>query len=282
MFNNLIDFIDRLRKSIILKVFNILLLIISLSYLYNYYLSIDQIKFYKYDFSIVFPILLILFGNFINAFGWSQLLDLGKIKTLHISDWAISSIGKYIPFKVGIPLLRGSLILQNEKITTGNFVKKLLIEQLIIIFYSVIFGCYFFLNRDYSLLALYIFPVIILLLFIILFFKDKITQKTLPYFTYSIGQWFILYGLIQVGNLKYVDIEPKLIFGYFLSATISLLIINIPAGIGIREAFTLFLLNDIYSTNIIYDFVINARILFIFIDLILLAIGLLVRYIYKK
>ena len=59
-----------------------------------------------------------------------------------------------------------------------------------------------------------------------------------------------------------------------------MLALNIPAGLGFREV-TLVFFEGIFSSELIYIFVINVRILLVLVDLLIFILGILIKYIFE-
>jgi len=272
-----IESINKIKKSLIFRLINLSLLVVSLKYLYDYYQNLDLFRLYSYDFFILIPIALLVFGNIINAFAWSSFIGDKDINFQQINIWMISSIGKYLPFKIGIPSLRTSLNLNVSKHKSKNILKKIFFEQIIIIIFTLFFGLLYFLKNQISLSVFYI---LFLILFLLIIFKNKYFPK-IYIVIYGFGQWFIVFGLIQFSQLNYVNLNHEIIFGYLLTSTASMVALNIPAGIGFREALTLLFFEGIFSSELIYIFVINIRALLVVVDLIIFIIGILTKYIYQ-
>ena len=56
----------------------------------------------------------------------------------------ISSIGKYLPFKIGIPSLRTSLNLNVSKHKSKNILKKIFLNKLLLLFLHYFLDCFIF------------------------------------------------------------------------------------------------------------------------------------------
>ncbi len=272
-----IEFINRLKKSGIFRFINLLLLIFSLMYLYDYYQKLDLVELYLYDLNTLTPIALLVLGNIINAFAWSFLMGYEKTNIQQVTIWMTSSIGKYLPFKIGIPILRTSLNMNTDKHKSKDVIKKIFFEQIIIILFTLLFGSLYFLDKEISLT---VFFLLFLILFLSVIFKNKLLSK-IYIFIYGLGGWFIVFGLLQFSQLSFVNLENDIIFGYLLTSTASMLALNIPAGLGFREALTLVFFEGIFSSELIYIFVINVRILLVLVDLLIFILGILIKYIFE-
>ena len=272
-----IEFINRLKKSGIFRFINLLLLIFSLMYLYDYYQKLDLVELYLYDLNTLTPISLLVLGNIINAFAWSFLMGYEKTNIQQVTIWMTSSIGKYLPFKIGIPILRTSLNMNTDKHKSKDVIKKIFFEQIIIILFTLLFGSLYFLDKEISLT---VFFLLFLILFLSVIFKNKLLSK-IYIFIYGLGGWFIVFGLLQFSQLSFVNLENDIIFGYLLTSTASMLALNIPAGLGFREALTLVFFEGIFSSELIYIFVINVRILLVLVDLLIFILGILIKYIFE-
>ena len=272
-----IEFINRLKKSGIFRFINLLLLIFSLMYLYDYYQKLDLVELYLYDLNTLTPIALLVLGNIINAFAWSFLMGYEKTNIQQVTIWMTSSIGKYLPFKIGIPILRTSLNMNTDKHKSKDVIKKIFFEQIIIILFTLLFGSLYFLDKEISLT---VFFLLFLILFLSVIFKNKLLSK-IYILIYGLGGWFIVFGLLQFSQLSFVNLENDIIFGYLLTSTASMLALNIPAGLGFREALTLVFFEGIFSSELIYIFVINVRILLVLVDLLIFILGILIKYIFE-
>ena len=270
-----IEFINRLKKSGIFRFINLLLLIFSLMYLYDYYQKLDLVELYLYELNTFTPIALLVLGNIINAFAWSFLMGYEKINIQQVTIWMTSSIGKYLPFKIGIPILRTSLNMNTDKHKSKDVIKKIFFEQIIIILFTLLFGSLYFLDKQISLT---VFFLLFLILFLSVIFKNKLLSK-IYIFIYGLGGWFIVFGLLQFSQLSFVNLENDIIFGYLLTSTASMLALNIPAGLGFREALTLVFFEGIFSSELIYIFVINVRILLVVVDLLIFILGIFIKYV---
>ena len=244
-------------------------------YLYDYYQKLDLVELYLYDLNTFTPIALLVLGNIINAFAWSFLMGYEKINIQQVTIWMTSSIGKYLPFKIGIPILRTSLNMNTDKHKSKDVIKKIFFEQIIIILFTLLFGSLYFLDKQISLT---VFFLLFLILFLSVIFKNKLLSK-IYIFIYGLGGWFIVFGLLQFSQLSFVNLENDIIFGYLLTSTASMLALNIPAGLGFREALTLVFFEGIFSSELIYIFVINVRILLVVVDLLIFILGIFIKYV---
>ncbi len=272
-----IEFINRLKKSRIFRLINLLLLIFSLMYLYDYYQKLNLVELYLYDLNILIPIALLVIGNIINAFAWSFLMGYEKTNIQQVTIWMTSSVGKYLPFKIGIPILRTSLNMNADKHKSKDVIKKIFFEQIIIVMFTLLFGSLYFLDNEISLT---VFFLLFLIIFLSVIFKNRLLSK-IYIFIYGLGGSFIVFGLLQFSQLSFVNLENDIIFGYLLTSTASMVALNIPAGLGFREALTLVFFEGIFSSELIYVFVINVRILLVVVDLLIFIIGIFTKYIYE-
>ena len=167
--------------------------------------------------------------------------------------------------------------MNTDKHKSKDVIKKIFFEQIIIILFTLLFGSLYFLDKEISLT---VFFLLFLILFLSVIFKNKLLSK-IYIFIYGLGGWFIVFGLLQFSQLSFVNLENDIIFGYLLTSTASMLALNIPAGLGFREALTLVFFEGIFSSELIYIFVINVRILLVLVDLLIFILGILIKYIFE-
>ena len=83
-------------------------------------------------------------------------------------------LGKYIPFKIGIPIMRlGKIKEQLKSYETKKLIKNVFIEQIFIIFLSLFIGSFFFI-QNYIVKNIMIITLVFFLLINLLFNKKNI------------------------------------------------------------------------------------------------------------
>jgi uncharacterized membrane protein YbhN (UPF0104 family) len=85
----------------------------------------------------------------------------------------------------------------------------------------------------------------------------------------------VLYFIAE--NIGYED-SITIACYYFLSSSLGLFFIGVPAGIGIREAIFLMVTNNFSTDVLLLDYAIKVRLVFIIVDLLFGLIGFLKIY----
>ena len=225
------------------------------------------------SFFIIFKPLLInkflsfLIMNIFLAIGWS-LLYYDQIKLEILSAWLISSIGKYVPFKIGLISKRfiDSKTYKSEK----KFSKYFLIEI------SYNFGLFFIL----SLIGLSNYKIFLLIFLILLTISIRKILNIRAIISYCFAFVSNLFALVYFYYYSYDFIDYSFSYNYILFSTIGNVFIGAPAGIGIRETL---LVNNAYYIDLeveLLTLLILIRFLYVFSDIISYFLGhFLKRYI---
>tara|TARA_B100001564_G_scaffold359029_1_gene379384 strand:- start:149 stop:730 length:582 start_codon:yes stop_codon:yes gene_type:complete len=171
-------------------------------------------------------------------------------------------MGKYLPFKVGIPLFR---ISESKKyfddFDTKKNIKTLLLEQLFLIFWGLYFGTFFFLpqNINFFIIALVsIFTGVILILLLGSMFK-AFKQFVIINIYILLGQFLLLTYFVYIFEFEFGYFNLVGVASYILVSSLSLLFVGAPAGIGIREFLYIQLLNYSNLPDEIASFAIIIR-----------------------
>ena len=272
-----IDYVyDYLKHNNFLKLLSILLFVLSSYYIWLYIIEYNLKLLFTFNSYLIISIILFTLCNIIYSFSWSFLLSDRYLDTDLISNWLISIAGKYIPFKIGIPLLRKT----TSKDQNIKILRPLILEQLIILFVSFIFGLLYFLpGRNLSIILLII--LFISSFFILLSSKNKslilFSRDLRTYTNYLLGQYFLLFGLFYIADNNFNFENLELVFSYFLSSLVSTLAVAVPAGIGLRESLAIAILDSNLNPQVIINFLINVRVALLLSDLISVVIGFILR-----
>ena len=272
-----VDYVyDFFKNNNILKLLSILLFVLSIYYIRLYVVEYNLKLFFTFNSYLIISIILFTLCNIIYSFSWSFLLSDKYLDTNLISNWLISIAGKYIPFKIGIPLLRKT----TSKDQNIKILRPLILEQLIILFVSFVFGLLYFLpGRNLSIILLII--LFISSFFILLSSKNKsltlFSRDLRTYTNYLLGQYFLLFGLFYIADNNFNFENLELVFSYFLSSLVSMLAVAVPAGIGLRESLAIAILDSNLNPQVIINFLINVRVALLFSDLISVVIGFILR-----
>ena len=119
---------------------------------------------------------------------------------------------------------------------------------------------------------------LVIFTFSLISLKTTKTDRFLFLSNTLLSQIFIVVGIYFFINLTYQEANLTLVFGYILSASISLVFIGSPAGIGIREYIAVLLFSNNFDQNFVLELIISLRILTVFMDLF----SYLGYFIYKK
>lgn len=256
--------VNKLLEKKYFHIINLFLSMLAIYYLFNKFSELEinlELKNLK---NFVYLLPLFLLSNFLIATGISQLSNESNRKII-IDAWFRSILGKYIPFKIGIPLTRFMIIKKYSKsYSSKKIFKDLIYEQTIIIFSTFILGCLYFLNNDfYRLLSLIIIFTISLLC--ILFIKSYKYILLISYI--FLAESIMILGFLSFTLLSFEVLNLEIVLGFIFSASLSLFFIGAPAGVGIREYIGISLLTLSYEINFVFELLLLFRLLLVFNDL---------------
>ena len=253
-----------LNSESFIKRFNYLLSFASLFFVIRYFWS--QGLSVSFDIRTLFlsPILWLAYLLF--AISWCLNINNKKINKDYLLIWFSSLIGKYLPLKVGIPLIR---ISESKKyfddFDTKRNIKTLIIEQLFFIFWGFYFGSLFFLPQNISFFVIAPASIFIGLIFTLLIgsifkpFKQFVIINIYILF----GQFLILTYLVYIFEFEFGYFDLASVASYVLVSALSLLFVGAPAGIGIREFLYIQLLNYSNLSGEFASFAIIVRLVFL-------------------
>jgi len=276
MLNRLVRFLDNILNSHVSKIkfLNRLLTIICLFFLFRLTQNIDFR--FQFDFEYLAASLLIIVGYLFQSISWSLILK-NKFESTIVISWFVSVIGKYIPFKIGVPLLRVSEDVENSEVQSHKYFVSFLKEFLFQILSGFMFSTIYILAKLSGVNVFMIFGIYLILnLFFSIYLKSNLF---LINFFNTISYLFFLLAIVFMGNLMFGEINFDLGIAYIVSSVISLIFVGSPAGIGIREYLFIFL----FQSNLIYfeinylQFLVSIRIIFIFSDFISSVLGRLFK-----
>jgi len=276
MLNRLVRFLDNILNNHVSKIkfLNRLLTIICLFFLFRLTQNIDFR--FQFDFEYLAASLLIIVGYLFQSISWSLILK-NKFESTIVISWFVSVIGKYIPFKIGVPLLRVSEDVENSEVQSHKYFVSFLKEFLFQILSGFMFSTIYILAKLSGVNVFMIFGIYLILnLFFSIYLKSNLF---LINFFNTISYLFFLLAIVFMGNLMFGEINFDLGIAYIVSSVISLIFVGSPAGIGIREYLFIFL----FQSNLIYfeinylQFLVSIRIIFIFSDFISSVLGRLFK-----
>jgi len=277
---NIFNFISKDKNQKILKKLNLLLSFICIFFIWNIFTQ------YKSSFLLKLRIdegFLVIISYILAGLLWSKYMKdnyQGKL-TDYFYNWSFSKIGKFIP--TGIVTLTVRL---NQKVNKNKNSKEIfygvLEEQFLFPLVSIpAIGLY--LSNNFENQYIYLLPIYFVTFFYIVKFLyskirgNKNTLMSYPYLfiSYLFSQFLVLYFIAE--NIGYED-SITIACYYFLSSSLGLFFIGVPAGIGIREAIFLMVTNNFSTDVLLLDYAIKVRLVFIIVDLLFGLIGFLKIY----
>ena len=280
IFFNIFNFISKDKNQRILKKINLLLSFLCIYFIWNI--------FTQYKSNILFNLtieeaFLVIISYILAGLLWSKYMKdnyQGKLSD-YFYNWSFSKIGKFIP--TGLVTLTVRL---NQKVSKNKTSKEIfygvLEEQFLFPLVSIpAIGLY--LSHKFEYQYIYLLPIYFGTFFYVIKFLyskirgDKNTLMSYPYLfiSYLLFQFLLLYFIAE--NMGYED-SFTLACYYFLSSSLGLFFIGVPAGIGMREAIFLMVTNNFLADVLLLDYAIKVRLVFIIADLFFGLIGFLRIY----
>jgi hypothetical protein len=193
-----------------------------------------------------------------------------------IANWLISNIGKYSPIKIGTILLR-----INKRKNKKFLLKEIIGEQIILLLQGIGLIFYFLLNLEKFNIFVFFIIYITFINLVLKFITNKNKLKK-RYLYLQLSLLFQFVGLMYFLKAFMVTNYPFVSMIYIISSSLSLVAFFIPSGLIVRESLFVFFLgyfnpipNALYLASIV-------RLLTIFIDLLLLFIGFILRMNFDK
>ena len=272
MLTRLFKFLDEILNNYVSKIkfINGFLTIVCLIFLLRITLNKD----FQFQFEIDYMAasMLIIMGYFFQSISWSLILK-SKIESKIVISWFVSVIGKYIPFKIGVPLLRVSGDVENSEVKSHKYFVSFFKEYLFQILSGVIFSIIYLISKISGINLFFLFGAYLILnLVFSLYLKSNLYLLN---FLNTVSHLFFLLAIVYISNLMYGEINFDLGIAYIVSSVLSLIFVGSPAGIGVRE----FLFIYLFQSNLIYfeinylEFLLVIRIIFIFSDFISSILG---------
>ena len=252
------------------KTLNYLISLAALFYVFKF--IFDTSYEFRFSISYIIPIFVFLLGLTIFSIGWSLLINQGTTNLHDVGIWMKSNIGKYLPFKVGVPILRASAERDDENSKeVKDILIKTLSEQFMILSCSSIVGILYFVNNAQIQKTLfYILIPLSVLVFYLCRNKNKYLKSGSFFF---LGQIVLVLGILLLFNIIYGYLDINFVLGYMLITSVSMLFIGAPAGLGIREFLGLTLLIGDLDKVYVVEFLLIVRVLLVISDILLFFIG---------
>ncbi len=214
----------------------------------------------------LYTAIIILIGYLCQSITWSLIIE-DKIKKLRIESWFLSLVGKYLPLKLGVPLIRASEDFQDNNADTKKYffsvLKELLFQVLSAtgVVFVYLFSKYFGVQ--------YLFALLFYCFIVFLIYKKTQYRNVLIFLTSTFSYIFYIFAInLLLEELNY-SFALDIALVYISVSVISLLFVGSPAGIGIREyLLILFFEDQVDFVNIDFlQIAILLRIIFINSDL---------------
>ena len=215
----------------------------------------------------LYTVIIILIGYLFQSITWSLIIE-EKIEKLRIESWFLSLVGKYLPLKLGVPLIRASEDFQDDNPDTKKYFFSVLKEVLLQVLSGTGVVLIYLFSKYFE--VQYVITLVIYCLFIFLIYKKTKYINVLIFLTSTFSYIFFIFALDilldALGNSLTLDIA----LAYIGVSIISLLFVGSPAGIGIREyLLILFFKDQVNFINIDFlEIAILLRIIFITSDLV--------------
>lgn len=274
---------DKFQKNI--KKFNLVLTFCSFVIIFQLF---QNINFSSVEFTISINNFLLGFALYLaNITIWSRFMtsNYEKFNFSYLINWSRSRLGRYLP--TGVLIITTRL---EEKFTKDQNSKKimygLLEEQFLFSIIGVATVSFYlnfqiFNNEYLNFLTSSIF-VILILKIIYFYLKIKLTSQIK--FTFN----FLL--IINLNFIFLESISANLMLDntflvaslYYLSTSIGLLFVGVPAGLGVRELIFLLIADTIYSEVQLFQIIFNTRVIILFLDLLFGLLGNILYLFNKK
>ncbi len=215
----------------------------------------------------LYTVIIILIGYLCQSITWSLIIQ-EKIDKLRIESWFLSLVGKYLPLKLGVPLIRASEDFQDDNADTKKYFFSVLKEVLLQVLSGTGVVLIYLFSKYFE--VQFVITLVIYCLFIFLIYKKTKYINVLIFLTSTFSYIFFIFALDilldALGNSLTLDIA----LAYIGVSIISLLFVGSPAGIGIREyLLILFFKDQVNFINIDFlEIAILLRIIFITSDLV--------------
>lgn len=277
MIDKITNFIDRLISDNLNKVkkLNRFITLLCLVFFIQFFnqKSIEL----TWDYRFLFSSFLILIGYLFQSISWSFIIS-DKLEIKNILSWFNSIIGKYLPLKIGIPLLRMTDENNSNNLDSKKYFTGILVEVLLQVFTAIIFILVFFISE----VSTFSYQFCLILYFLMLFgyyliYKGKYTILII---TNTLSYLFFLMSVVFSGFILYQVPNVEIGIAYILTSVISLLFVGSPAGLGIREYLFILLFQsnpNFVSINFL-EFLIYIRLVFIFSDIFSYLVGRLTKF----
>ncbi len=215
----------------------------------------------------LYTVMIILIGYLCQSITWSLIIE-EKIKKLRIESWFLSLVGKYLPLKLGVPLIRASEDFQDKNVDTKKYFFSVLKEVLLQVISGTGVVLIYLFSQYFDIQ--YLITVAIYCFIIFFIYKKFKSKNILIFLTSTFSYIFLIIAInLLLETLDY-SFALDIALAYIGVSIISLLFVGSPAGIGIREyLLILFFKDQVNFINIDFlQIAILLRLIFITTDLL--------------
>ena len=214
----------------------------------------------------LYTVVIILFGYLCQSITWSLIIE-NKIEKLRIESWFLSLIGKYLPLKLGVPLIRASEDFQDNNADTKKYFFAVLKEVLLQLLSAIGVVLIYLFSKHFD--VQYLITLVTYCFFIFLIYKKTKYRNIIIFLTSTFTYIFFIFAINFLLNALNYSFALDIAVAYIGVSVVSLLFVGSPAGIGIREyLLILFFKDQVNFVDINFlQIAISLRIIFITSDL---------------
>ena len=259
-----------------IKKFNIFLSILAVFFIGRLYSEFNLTSF-KISNTFIFALITHLIFLFVLYKIWRNFLINNKIETntSYLDNWGQANLNKYIPGGIGVSITKISiaknLSIDSKKILFGMIEDQLRGAVLVFPFFIISF----ILKSELQKIYLYFFSITLALYLISkisnqyskrLNFKSLFSRNLIFIFFSIVIQvvinYLVLSTLLDSSNVELIYISIL----YCVSASLSLIFIGSPAGIGIRELIFYIYSSSLLTNEIMLSYLLLIRIISVVAD----------------
>ena len=275
-FEAIIKILESEKNQKNIKKFNIFLSILSVFFIGRLYSEFNLTSL-KISNTFIFALIMHLMFLFVLYKIWRNFLINNNIETntSYLDNWGQANLNKYIPGGIGLSITKISiaknLSIDSKKILFGMIEDQLRGAVLVFPFFIISF----ILKNEIQKIYLYFFSITLALYLISkisnqyskrLNFKSLFSRNLIFIFLSNVIQvvinYLVLSTLLDSSNVELIYISIL----YCVSASLSLIFIGSPAGIGIRELIFYIYSSSLLTNEIMLSYLLLIRIISVVAD----------------
>jgi len=275
-FEAIIKILESEKNQKNIKKFNIFLSILSVFFIGRLYSEFNLTSL-KISNTFIFALIMHLMFLFVLYKIWRNFLINNNIETntSYLDNWGQANLNKYIPGGIGLSITKISiaknLSIDSKKILFGMIEDQLRGAVLVFPFFIISF----ILKNEIQKIYLYFFSITLVLYLISkisnqyskrLNFKSLFSRNLIFIFLSNVIQvvinYLVLSTLLDSSNVELIYISIL----YCVSASLSLIFIGSPAGIGIRELIFYIYSSSLLTNEIMLSYLLLIRIISVVAD----------------